>query len=82
MAPLVARREQLMRDDAGIDRLVDGLFSLTDGELSVAALVGIGEPAIPALRRVLLEGKPSTVYLPRQRVVRVLGELGAPPRIV
>lgn len=77
MAHLVARREQLMRDDAGIDRLVEGLFSLTDGELSMAALVGIGGPAIPALRRVLLEGKPSTVYLPRQRVVCVLGELEA-----
>jgi PBS lyase HEAT-like repeat len=77
MAGSVAQVAQLEQDEAGIERLVKGLFSLTDGELSVAALVGIGEPAIPALRRVLLQGAPSTVYLPRQRVVRVLGELGA-----
>jgi hypothetical protein len=70
------------RDEARIEGLVRGLSSLIDGELSMAALVAVGEPSIPVLRQVLLEGKPSTVYLPRQRVVRVLGELGAPPRIV
>ncbi len=43
----------------------------------MAALVAVGEPSIPVLRQVLLEGKPSTVYLPRQHVVRVLGELRA-----
>jgi hypothetical protein len=64
-------------DEPRIEGLVQGLFSLTDGELSMAALVGVGEPSIPALRQVLLEGRPSTVYLPRQRVVRVLGELRA-----
>lgn len=36
-----------------------------------------GRLAVPALRRVLLEGSPSTVYLPRERVARILGELGA-----
>jgi hypothetical protein len=77
MAGVVERGAQLDNDEAGIERLVPGLFSLTDGELSMAALVGVGEASIPALRRVLLEGKPSTVYLPRQRVVRVLGELRA-----
>ncbi len=77
MKEFVARGAQLEHDEAGIEGLVKGLFSLTDGELSVAALVGIGEPAIPALRRVLLEGAPSTVFLPRQRVVRVLSELRA-----
>jgi hypothetical protein len=77
MAEFVKRDAQLDDDEAGIDRLVQGLFSLTEGELSVAALVGVGERAVPALRRVLLEGQPSTVYLPRQRVVRALAELGA-----
>ncbi len=77
MAEFVERGTQLHQDEAEIERLVNGLFSLTEGDLGVAALVGIGERAIPALRRVLLEGAPSTVYLPRQRVVRTLGELGA-----
>ena len=76
MAEFVEGGAQL-DDEAGIDRLVQGLFSLTEGELSVAALVGVGERAVPALRRVLLQGQPSTVYLPRQRVVRTLAELGA-----
>jgi HEAT repeat protein len=77
MQEFVERGAQVEEDEAGINRLVQGLFSLADGELSVAALVGIGKRAVPALRRVLLEGRPSTVYLPRQRVVRALGELGA-----
>jgi HEAT repeat protein len=67
---------QLNGEEAGIGSLVRGLSSLTEGELSVAALVGVGERAVPALRRVLLDGQPSTVYLPRQRVVRTLAELG------
>lgn len=77
MAEFVESGAQLEDDEAGIARLVEGLFSLTEGELSVAALVGIGDKAVPALRRALLEGRPSTVYLPRQRVVRTLAELGA-----
>ena len=77
MTEFVERGAQLDDDGAEIASLVQGLFSLTEGELSVAALVGVGERAVPALRRVLLEGVPSTVYLPRQRVVRALGELGA-----
>ena len=77
MTEFVERGALLDDDGAGIARLVQGLSSLTEGELSVAALVGVGYSAVPALRRVLLEGAPSTVYLPRQRVVRTLGELGA-----
>jgi len=77
MTEFVERGAQLDHDEAGIVGLVEGLFSLTEGELSVAALVALGERAVPALRRVLLERPPSTVYLPRQRVVRTLGELGA-----
>jgi len=77
MTEFVERGAQMDQDEAGIARLVQGLFSLTEGELSVGALVALGEQAVPALRRVLSEGAPSTVYLPRQRVVRTLGELGA-----
>lgn len=77
MAEFVERGAQLDDNEAGIARLIEGLFSLTEGELSVAALVGVGEKAVPALRRVLVEGSPSAVYLPRQRIVRALGELGA-----
>ena len=77
MAEFVERGAHLDDNEAGIVRLIEGLFSLVDGELHVAALVHIGERAVPALRRVLLEGAPSTVYLPRQRVVRTLGEIGA-----
>lgn len=77
MTELVPTSIRAAYDEAGIEGLVRGLFSLIDGELSMAALVAVGEPSIPVLRQVLLEGKPSTVYLPRQRVVRVLGELRA-----
>jgi len=77
MTELLEGGAQLNGDEAGIASLVRGLFSLIDGELSIAALVGIGERAVPALRRVLLEGQVSTVYLPRQRIVRTLSELGA-----
>ena len=77
MTEFVERGAQMDQHEAGIARLVQGLFSLTEGELSVGALVAFGDRAVPALRRVLLEGTPSTVYLPRQRAVRTLGELGA-----
>lgn len=77
MAEFVERGAQLDDNEAGIARLIGGLSSLIEGELSVAALVAMGEKAVPALRRALTEGSPSTVYLPRQRMVRALGELGA-----
>ncbi|MGA2903338.1 MAG: hypothetical protein ABSD98_05885 [Candidatus Korobacteraceae bacterium] len=77
MTELIEPGAQLDQDETGIARLVEGLLSLTEGELSVGALVALGDRAVPALRHVLLEGSPSTVYLPRQRVVRTLGELGS-----
>ena len=48
MTESVERGAQSDDNEAGIARLVEGLFSLTEGELSVAALVGIGERAVPA----------------------------------
>jgi len=63
--------------DSEIERLVDSLRSLQEGELGVDMLVACGPRAIPPLRRFLLQGSPSTVYLPRQRTVRALAGLGA-----
>lgn len=60
-----------------IDRLVESLNSLHDGELAVDALIGCGERAIAPLRNFLMTGRPSVVHQPRQRAVRALAELGA-----
>ena len=77
MPEFVERGAQLDDNEAGIARLWKGCSRCIEGELGVAALVGEGERAVPALRRVLLEGAPSTVYLPRQTSGRTLGEIGA-----
>jgi hypothetical protein len=60
-----------------IEALVESLNSLHEGELGVDLLVACGQRAIPALRRFLLQGKPSGIFVPRQRAVRALAELGA-----
>lgn len=73
------RRGQAFRDlpEEEIAALVQSLNSLHEGELGIDMLVACGERAIPLLRRFLLEGKPSGIFLPRQRAVRALAELGA-----
>ena len=63
--------------DAEIAALVGDLESVYGGELTAAALVGIGPRVIPYVRDFLLNGAPRSVYQPRQRAVEVLGELGA-----
>jgi hypothetical protein len=63
--------------DEVIQGLVESLNSLHKGELGVAMLVACGERAIQPLRRFLLHGNPSGIFVPRQRVVRALAELGA-----
>ena len=63
--------------DEEIQELVESLNSLHEGELGVAMLVACGKRAIPLLRRFLLHGKPSGIFVPRQRAVRALAELGA-----
>jgi hypothetical protein len=70
---------QAFRDlpDEGIESLVQSLNSLHEGELGVDMLVACGERAIGPLRRFLLHGKPSGIFLPRQRAVKALAELGA-----
>jgi HEAT repeat protein len=62
---------------AEIERLIAGLDSVTEGELGVSLLVACGEQAVPPLRCYLLYGPPKSVYVGRQRAVRVLGQLGA-----
>jgi hypothetical protein len=63
--------------DEEIEALVQSLNSLHEGELGVDMLVACGERAIGPLRRFLLHGKPSGIFLPRQRAVKALAELGA-----
>jgi HEAT repeat protein len=60
-----------------IQGLVDSLNSLHEGELGVGMLVACGERAVEPLRRFLFEGKPSGIFVPRQRAVRALTGLGA-----
>ena len=73
------RSSQAFRDlpEKEIEALVQSLNSLHEGELGVDMLVACGERAVPPLRRLLMEGKPSGIFVPRQRAVRALAELGA-----
>ncbi|MFB3916345.1 MAG: hypothetical protein ACE14M_06430 [Terriglobales bacterium] len=63
--------------DAEIQRLVESLNSLHEGELGVSMLAACGQRAIGPLRDFLLHGRPAGVSQPRQRAVRALAELGA-----
>ena len=63
--------------DEDIKALVQSLNSLHEGELGISMLVACGERAVPALRNFLLIGRPSGIFVPRQRAVRALDELGA-----
>ena len=76
---LVERSSQAFRDlsDEEIEALVQSLNSLHEGELGVDMLVACGRKAIQPLQRFLLQGKPSGIFVPRQRAVRALAELGA-----
>ena len=74
-----ARTSQAFRDlpEEEIEALVQSLNSLHEGELGVDMLVACGERAIGPLRRFLMHDKPVGIFLPRQRAVRALAELGA-----
>jgi len=52
------------------------------GESAVEMVVGFGKQAIPYLERFLLDRPPRTVFIPRCRAVRALGELGAYPVLI
>ncbi len=73
------RSSQAFRDlpDEEIEALVQSLNSLHEGELGVDMLVACGKKAITPLQHFLLQGKPSCIFVPRQRAVRALAELGA-----
>jgi len=75
----VERSSQAFRDlsDEEIEALVQSLNSLHEGELGVDMLVACGIKPITPLQRFLLQGKPSGIFVPRQRAVRALAELGA-----
>lgn len=76
---LEQKSAQAFRDlpEEEIEALVQSLNSLHEGELGIDMLVACGARAIQPLRRFLLEGKPSGIFVPRQRAVRALAELGA-----
>ncbi len=63
--------------DEQIEKLVESLNSLHDGDLGISLLIACGEAAIRPLREVLLHGRAGSVFIPRQRVVWALAELGA-----
>ncbi len=69
-----AFRELSMND---IEALVQSLNSLDEGELGIDMLVACGDSTIGPLRRFLLEGHPRSIFVPRQRAVRALAQLGA-----
>ncbi len=68
---------ELGADRAEIERLVQKLNSLQEGESTVGTLIAYGQAAIPALRRFLLEGRPGVVYQPRRWAVEALAGIGA-----
>lgn len=53
------------------------LNSLSEGEGVIAMLVACGPPAIEPLQRMLLTGRPSTIFQPRQWAVMALAQLDA-----
>jgi hypothetical protein len=64
-------------EEAEIERLVQDLNALEEGERTAGTLMAYGRSAIPALRRFLLEGRPSVVYQPRRWAVEALAGIGA-----
>jgi len=60
-----------------LDRLIEQLNTVMECEQAAARLVWCGPTVIPALRKFLLEGKPSVVYQPRKAAVEALGGLRA-----
>jgi HEAT repeat protein len=60
-----------------VQRALDRLKSLHDGDLGVLEITAFGRRAIPALRALLLEGESSGIYHPRCRAVDALAALRA-----
>jgi len=77
-------RKELIRNPLEQDSLeirirkyIDLLDNLRDGENAAKKLVFCGEKAVPYVQKYLMEGKPSHIYQPRQRAVKILAKLGA-----
>lgn len=68
--------------DAQIACLVQRLTSPEEGDGAVAKLTVCGRPACGALKRFLLEGKPSLEYQPRKRAVEALAGIGAKETLI
>ncbi|MGO9412571.1 MAG: hypothetical protein ACLQCB_17705 [Spirochaetia bacterium] len=60
-----------------IQEAISKLDSLMGSESAVEGVVAFGKQAIPHLEHFLLDCPPRTVFIPRCRAVRALGELGA-----
>ncbi len=60
-----------------LDRLLQQLNTASECDQAGAKLISFGPRAIPALKRILFEGKPGVVYQPRRAAVEALGGLGA-----
>jgi HEAT repeats len=60
-----------------VERALERLKSLHDGDLGVVDITGCGSRAVLALRALLLTGETSSIYQPRCRAVAALAALGA-----
>lgn len=70
-------KTHLPQRDQSIEEAISELDSLIGGDSAVERIVAFGQQAIPHLERFLLASPPRTIPIPRARVVRALGELGA-----
>lgn len=70
-------KTHLPQRDQSIEEVISELDSLIGGESAVERIVAFGQQAIPHLEQFLLACPPRTIPIPRSRVVRALGELGA-----
>jgi hypothetical protein len=62
---------------ARVQRAIDKLKSLHDGDRGVIEIAACGRRAIPALRALLFEREPSGLYRPRCQAVKALAALEA-----
>lgn len=66
-----------LRPQQTLEEAIGELDSLREGERAVERIVQFGQQAVPHLARLLLDCPPRTIAVPRCRVVRALGLLGA-----
>lgn len=60
-----------------VERAIAKLKSFHDGDSGVVETIGCGDRAVPALREMIFERKPSGLYQARCRAVAALAALGA-----